>query len=513
MWRSQTKRSAVLLSTEVAKPVMNILHGLVNTQNLQIGVECVTTNEKVLQTILKFNMINRGDRILAAVSGGADSVCMLHILNSLKHSLGFELFCAHLNHGLRGEAADSDEKYVKELCKGLGIKVFTKKVNVGAWADKEKLTTEEAGRKARYDFFKELSAEHKFNKTATAHNKNDNAETVLMRIIRGTGIDGISGVSYIRDDGIIRPILDIARSEVEEYCRQNELTFCTDTTNSENDYTRNKIRNLLIPYIEREFNPSITDALVRFSETAREDAEFLNNYAKRLYARLCNPLPSKKPVALHIQSLNMIEKSIAVRLIRLAADDAVRGIKLSKKHIDDVFEVSTKSTGATIDLPDGLTVGVSYGWLVFNGKETVVPVKPDADEYFTGIDVGQTVFVESIGREISLAVQNAKEYKCAINETAADLDKIGAQPLFLRTRRDGDRIVCFSDGRTKKIKSIFIDEKIPKSDRKKIPLLCTGSEVIAIVGGRISEKYKITKDTERALVIRYGTVDESKGSY
>lgn len=468
----------------------------------------MTIEEKVFETVLRFNMICRGDKVLAAVSGGADSVCMLHILSRMKASLEFELFCAHLNHGLRGIAADNDEEFVVDLCKKLGIRVFTKKADVGAAAENEKLTVEEVGRKLRYEFFEELSKKHGFNKIATAHNKNDNAETVLMRIIRGTGIDGLAGIPCVRGDGVIRPVLNISRYEIEEYCRENGLEFCTDATNADDDYTRNKIRNQLIPYLEREFNPGVSDALVRLAETAEEDAEFINGYAKRLYTRLGNPLPSKKPAALHINSLKMLEKSIAVRLVKLAANDAQRGIKLSKKHIDEIFGILDKGTGASIDLPQNLKAQISYGWLTFIGEAESVLPQLKAGEFFTEIAPGQSVFAESVGKEITLKIENPKDYRCAANEIAADLDKIGRRPLFLRNRRGGDRIVWFSDGRTKKIKNVFIDEKIPKSDREKIPLLCTGDEVVAIVGSRVSEKYKVTKNTERALVIRYGTVEK-----
>ncbi|MBE7031788.1 MAG: tRNA lysidine(34) synthetase TilS [Ruminococcaceae bacterium] len=466
----------------------------------------MTTEEKVLGTISQFNMIKSGDRVLAAVSGGADSVCMLHILSRLKQAIGFEVFCAHLNHGLRGEAADNDEKFVAELCKQLGIKVFTRKTDVAGLAKAEKLTVEEAGRKARYDFFAELSQKHKLTKIATAHNQNDNAETVLMRIIRGTGIDGLSGIPHTREDVVIRPVLDISRREIEEYCKKNNLEFCTDATNADNDYTRNKIRNRLIPYLEQEFNPEVCDALSRLAETATEDADFLNGYAKRLYARLASPMPSQKPNALHIDSLKLLEKSVAVRIVRLAAAEAMKDIKLSKTHIEDIFKLLDNETGSSIDLPQGLNANISYGWLAFTAPSFVAI--DDENEFFAEVTVDEGVFVESIAKEISFAEVDAKGYKCAINETMADLDKIGAQPLFLRSRRDGDRIVWFPDGRTKKIKSVFIDEKIPKNDRNKIPLLCTGDEVVAIVGSRVSEKYKVTKDTERALVIKYGTVEE-----
>lgn len=467
----------------------------------------MSISSQVLQTIYKYNMIDKGDKILAAVSGGADSVCMLHILNRLKSDLGFELACAHVNHGLRSEAADSDEKFVKNLCKKLGIKCYTKHEDVGALAKECHMTVEEAGRKVRYDFFAELKEKYCFCKVATAHNKNDNAETVLMRIIRGTGIDGLSGILYKRDDGIIRPILDVTRAEIEEYCKIYNLEYCIDATNFDNDYTRNKIRNQLIPFIEREFNENVSNSLVRLANSAEEDSNFIKGYASRLYSRLGSPLPRKSPNALHIESFKMVERAIGARVLRIAAEKSASGVKLERKHIEDIYSILDKPTGTAIDLPRGLKAEINYGWLTFVGPTDRREVKLDTDGFFTEIAIGESVCLECLEKNISLREENAKTYRLKLNEIGIDLDKLGNQPLFLRSRRDGDRMVWFSDGRCKKVKNIFIDAKIPKKDREKIPLLATGDEVVAIVGSRVSEKYKFTKDTERVLVIEYGTVE------
>ena len=460
--------------------------------------------QKVEITIRRHNMINSGEKILAAVSGGADSVCMLSVLRQLKEKMNFTLVCAHLNHCLRGESADTDEKFVENLCADYGIPFFSKRVNVADLASRKKMTLEEAGRFARYEFFEEVMNSEAVSKIATAHNKNDNAETVLMRIIRGTGIDGLKGIAYIREDNVIRPVLDVSRSEIEAYCAMNGLSFCTDATNADNDYTRNKIRNELIPYLEKEFNEKISDSLCRLSQNARDDSEFLNGYARRLFERIGNPLPGKRPVSLHIESIGMVEKAIAARVIRIAANEAQPGINLEKKHIDDIFELMLKNTGTEIMLPMELKASVQYGWISFWGKEDIKKIAYENDSFFEKISPGQMVYVESLKREIGFRIENANEYKCKVNETALNYDMIKGQMLFVRSRREGDRIVWFPDGRTKKIKSILIDDKIPKQDRNRIPLLCTGTEVLAIVGSRISEKYKVTDNTKEALVIEYG---------
>ncbi len=463
-----------------------------------------------LKTIEEHNMLKKGDSVLAAVSGGADSVCMLHILNRLKDKLGFKLYCAHLNHGLRGAAADSDEAFVVEMCKALGIKAFVRCVNVEEMARERKLTFEEAGRLARYEFFDEVCRENKINKTATAHNKNDNAETLLMRIFRGTGIDGLRGIAHVREDGVIRPILDASRAEIEEYCRENNLKFCTDATNADNEYTRNKIRNRIIPFLTEELGTDIADSLVRLSENAGSDADFLDGYARRLYARLGSPMKNRKPVVLHAESLLMLEKSIAARVVRIAADEAICGIKLEKKHIDDVLALLKRQTGAAVDLPCGLRAEMRYGWLAFEDKNATNTAESIGESgFFTEVNVGESYYVDALGKNISFKIENPKEYKAQLNETMLDYDALGGEMLFLRSRRSGDRLVCFKDGRTKKIKSILIDKKIPKKDRDRIPLLATGSEVVAIIGDRVSERYKINKETERALVVAYGTIEKA----
>lgn len=476
----------------------------------------MNTDNSVLQTVLKtvseHEMLRSGDKVLAAVSGGADSVCMLHVLNELKTKLNIEIYCAHLNHGLRGEAADSDEAFVSRLCKKLGVKFFAKRVNVAEIAAEQKQTVEEAGRNARYEFFAELCAKYKLNRIATAHNKNDNAETVLMRILRGTGTDGLGGIPHKREDGVIRPLLNVSRCEIEKYCSENSLAFCTDATNADNDYTRNKIRNELIPYLMREFNPEICDSLARLAETVGADAGFIGGYAERLYDRLCSPLPNKKPVSLHVESLKMVDKAIVSRVVRIAAGKAVEGVKLEKKHVDSVLELMCGQTGAAVDLPQGLRAEVQYGWIVFsdkNERENEQTISADSNEFFAEAFPDTGIFVESIGKNISFMVVDPKKHTLKINETMLNFDRLEKERLFVRSRRNGDRIVWFPDGRTKKIKNILIDEKIPKKDRDKIPLLCTGAEVVAIIGSRVSEKYKVTKETERALVIVYGDYEQA----
>lgn len=236
---------------------------------------------KVLNTIKKYNLIQENDKIVIGVSGGPDSICLLHILNGLKEKLNFEIVVAHINHMIRKEA-EEETQYVKKFCDKLGIKCYIKRIDVIDKSNKEKIGTEEAGRKARYDFFEEVLNSVNANKIATAHNENDNAETVLMNIFRGAGTSGLKGIEPIRDNKYIRPIIECERSEIEEYCSVNKLQPKIDKTNFENVYTRNKIRNVLIPEIKKEFNPNIIESLNKLSILARQENNFIQEYAKNI---------------------------------------------------------------------------------------------------------------------------------------------------------------------------------------------------------------------------------------
>ena len=228
--------------------------------------------QKVLDTIKKYNLIEDGDKVIVGVSGGPDSICLINLLNDIKNDkkINFELMVCHINHMIREEAGE-DEEFVKKYCEEKQIPFFVKHVNVEELANDMKIGTEEAGRKVRYDFFEEILDKTGANKIATAHTKNDNAETVLMNLIRGSGTSGLKGIKAIRDGKYIKPLIDISREEIEEYCKENNLNPRHDKTNDENIYTRNKIRNILIPMLKEEFNPNIIEAIDRLSKLINKE--------------------------------------------------------------------------------------------------------------------------------------------------------------------------------------------------------------------------------------------------
>ena len=243
--------------------------------------------DKILQTIKKYNLIEKGDSIVIGVSGGPDSICLLNILNELKEELNFKIYVAHINHLIRKEA-DEETEYVKSLCKNIGVECFTKKIDVVKIAKESKMGTEEAGRKIRYDFFEKVLKNTDSNKIATAHNNNDKVETIIMNILRGSGISGLKGIEAIRDQKYIRPLINTDRESIEKYCEENNLEPKIDETNKENIYTRNKVRNVVIPYIKKEFNQNIIKTINRLSIVATEENDYLMKITKQEYANISN---------------------------------------------------------------------------------------------------------------------------------------------------------------------------------------------------------------------------------
>ena len=299
--------------------------------------------EKVLKTIKENNLIETGDKLVLGVSGGPDSTAMLHILNELKNKINFEIVVAHINHMIR-EEAEADEEYVKNMCNKMNVEFYSKRIDVQKLANTNKAGLEETGRKVRYEFFEEVLKNTKSNKIAIAHNKNDKAETVLMNILRGSGIQGLSGIE-LKNKHYIRPLLECERNEIEDYCKEKTLNPRIDKTNFENEYTRNKVRNIVIPYIQKEFNPNIIEAINRLSELTKQEDEYLKTETKKAYNTI---LVEEKPeeIILNLKSFNMQEKLIKSRIIMYSISKIFGTSKnIEKVHIEDIIRLCKNNIG------------------------------------------------------------------------------------------------------------------------------------------------------------------------
>ena len=302
--------------------------------------------EKVLDTIKKYNLIENGDKIVVGVSGGPDSICLVDLLNEIKNDgkINFELVVCHINHMIREEAGE-DEEFVRKYCEEKQIPFFVKHAKVEEIAKDMKIGTEEAGRKVRYDFFEEILEKNGANKIATAHTKNDNAETVLMNLIRGSGTVGLKGIQVIRDDKYIKPLIDISREEIENYCEENKLNPRHDKTNDENIYTRNKVRNILIPCIKKEFNPNIIDTIDRLSKLVDKENNYLDKVTEETYKRILIK-EEKKEIILNLKRFNEEDEVIKSRIVLYTIKKLfghTNGIE--KIHIDDIIKICQNNIG------------------------------------------------------------------------------------------------------------------------------------------------------------------------
>lgn len=301
--------------------------------------------EKVLRTIKKYNLIEDGDKIVLGVSGGPDSLAMLTILNEIRNEklIDFSIFVAHINHMIRDEA-NEEEEFVRKICEKNKIEFYSKRLDIHEFANNNKIGTEEAGRKVRYEFFNEVLKNTDSNKIAVAHNKKDRAETMILNLLRGSGINGLKGIEP-KKNNIIRPIIEIDRDEIESYCEKNNLKPCIDKSNFENIYNRNKVRNIVIPYIEKEFNPNIVETLIRLSDLATEEDEFINNIALKTYENVLIEEKDKE-IIFDLKLFNKQEILIRKKLVLLAINKVRGNIQgIEKIHIEDIVKLCENNIG------------------------------------------------------------------------------------------------------------------------------------------------------------------------
>ena len=299
--------------------------------------------EKFLDTIKNNNLINSGDKIVVGVSGGPDSLTLLTLLNKYKSKFNYEIIVAHVNHLIRKDSTD-DEQFVENYCKKNGIKFYYKRVNVQEIAKQQKKGEEEVGRNERYKFFDEICEKENANKIAIAHNMNDNAETMLLNLIRGTGLNGLEGIQPSQyNNRFIRPLINCNRNEIEDFCKENNLEPRIDSTNKENIYKRNIIRNKLIPFL-KELNPNIIETLSRTSVIIAENNEFIQKEAQKNFNKIAE-LKSNL-VEIDIKEFNKMPIAMRKAIIQLSIDKLNGNIRnISKKNIDDIIKLAENNIG------------------------------------------------------------------------------------------------------------------------------------------------------------------------
>ncbi len=445
--------------------------------------------QKVKGIIRKFSMLNADDKVLVAVSGGFDSTALLYLLNSLKAKLHIKLYAVHLNHKLRGKDSELDEKFVKDTCRKLRVPLISKSIDVAKFAQKNKLGIEEAARKARYSFFEEISAKLKLDKIALAHNADDNIETFLMRLIRGTGLKGLTGIPAVRGN-IIRPLIQTSRKDIEKYLKSKKIAPRTDMSNFDIKYTRNKIRHILLPALMRR-NPSIKDSIRR----AISSANTAYSHIEREVIRFFGGWPKGE---IDLKKFSKLEPSLRPEVLRLAIE-SVKGslADVSSANIGDTLQQVQKGKGE-IHLP-GVFVYIKKGKLTISKEKKADRLK--------GFKFRLGVPGKASGPGIKLdarIINHVPLSKLRVKnpyQAYLDHDKIRT-PLIVRSRRLGDAYVPFGLKGRKKLQDIFVDEKIDLDERDRIPVIDDGRKIVWVVGYRISDDVKVTPDTRKIIRIR-----------
>lgn len=478
--------------------------------------------KKIEAYINKYKMLAGVSHVVVGVSGGADSVCLLTLLSKLAEKYHISIYAVHVNHMIRGAEADSDEAFVEKLCNEMNVRLKVVRKDVCSLANKEKMTVEEAGRNVRYDAFAELCREleksDKCKKTviAVAHNENDAAETVIFNMIRGSGADGIKGIPPIRDN-IIRPLLCVKREEIEAYLGEIGIQYCTDSTNNDTEYTRNKIRLGIIPVME-EINNRAIEHIIKLAAHVGEYTAYTDSQVEYFIKQHVSCIKNETDTELWSVSMNMlrgenplIEGLIIKRLIAIVCGGSK---DIGSTHVEEVRKLYSSKSGAIIMLPHGAVARHNYGKLEFvspkaskeciTAEEALINEKDvwqqriymDRDAVYT-LDNGRGQLSVRIYDRPEILDLSKKEYTKLF-----DYDKI-RNHILLRNCRENDYMVIGADGAQKKINRLFGACKIPAGQRNQIMLVADGSEIIWAIGIRIGERYKVEKNTKRIVEMVY----------
>lgn len=478
--------------------------------------------KKVYLTVEGYDLIRPGETVLCAVSGGPDSVAMLHLLREVNEvqQLGWKIQVGHVNHGLRGQAADEDEEFVRQLCGRLQIPFHSTKVDVEGLKKEQKLSPEEAARDLRHDWLYEKAVEIKAAKIAIAHNLDDQAETILHRIIRGTGLRGLKGMAPIRllskkhDLFVVRPLIEVERYEIETYLRERSIPYRTDLTNFDTSITRNKIRHKLIPMIESEFNPRMKMSLVKLGQTAGSFYILLREIANEVYENT-KMLSGEDEVCLSVEEFGKLPPAIQTLIIDKAIKTLLgRMPNLNFEHYLEIISLcGDQGYAKAIRLPKGLEARrESYVLKIYRPKAAPpLPKFTRAKLKIPGRTIIKKLNLQIEAQVLEGKIVGLKEYirNKDYTEEVIDMEKVHG-PLVVRLRRNGDIFSPLGSRGKVKLKKFFIDNKVPKPVRDRVPILTDDDKIIWVVGYRIGDDVKITDNTLKALKLKISRLEEEE---
>lgn len=439
--------------------------------------------EKFKNFIEENNLINKGDSVVAAVSGGSDSVFMLNLFIKIKKAYDLKIIVAHVNHGLRGAEAKRDEDFVHNLAEENSLIYEVRHIDMLGYAKENSLTCEEAGRKLRYIFFEELKEKYSAQKVAIAHNKNDLVETMLLNIFRGSGLDGLESIP-VKRDFYIRPILSFEKSEILSYLLEHSIKYVDDSTNFTNDYKRNLVRNEVLPLIKENFNSNIISSMSKLSEIAKENNFYLENIISEKYTSLV--YKNKIDRAKFVELLHY-EKTLALR--KFLKDNLGYLENISKDNIEEMINLISNASGKIYDINSKYYLINDFDFTVlksyidkFNGEEISLDFE---------LDRVYNVY----GRKFKFVLSDK-----ILSKKYLDYDLLDGK-IKLRNKRDGDRFNPFGMKGSKKLKDYFVDKKVASEERNKILLLTNDEEIACIINYDISNKYRASDKTKNYLNI------------
>ena len=465
--------------------------------------------DNVDRTISNHHMFRSGDSVLVGVSGGPDSVALFHILSTLASKYFIRLGIAHLNHCLRSDESDRDARFVSGFAERYRVPFHLDKKNVRAYAASHKLSIEEAGRKVRYEYLTLVAERKGYDKIALGHHADDNAESVLMYLIRGSGLKGLSGIGPVRGGKIIRPLIRQTRSEILKYLENYQIDYVTDTSNTDKQYLRNRIRHHLIPLLARTYNPNIVDNLNRLSDIVRSDDRWIRRQIQPMIEKSVLKVEEGR-ITLSIPLLAGLHKAVQRRLLRCMIERVKGDLRrITYAHIEAIRNLAqTGPSDGRLDLPDRILITRNKEMLTLSKEKQPLrlltsPPGPAVEKgYAYQIQASDTVYIRELGmclKASMVPIEPLPDFETA-GHTVAFFDMNTLEfPLILRNFQPGDRFSPIGLGGSQKIKDFFANKKVPREERTRRPILTSGEKIIWVVGYRIDDSVKINPSTRRVL--------------
>ncbi|MBM7557172.1 tRNA lysidine(34) synthetase TilS [Halanaerobacter jeridensis] len=464
--------------------------------------------EVVKDTITKYQLLDTGDKVLVGVSGGLDSVALIHILKKLATDYDLELHIAHLDHQLRGADSAADAKFVEKIATQLNVPITSISRDVKNYQQENNLSLENAARQVRYDFFFNLLDDLNFDKLAVAHHANDQAETILMKFLRGAGLKGLGGIKPDQEK-IIRPLIEVKKEELKQYCFNHDLKWRIDETNQQEICFRNKVRLNLLPQLIEEYNENLINNLNQMGQVFRAENDFLVVKAREKLTNIIIHSSNNRLILAKDEFLN-VHFALQRRIIREIYKRLTESYKdLYFYNVEEILQlIKNGGTGTQKKLPQGVLVKLSYQQIIF----MLGTAENKVESFSYRLQVGEEKEISDLNIVINSKVLNSsypwRQELDQINKSFFDLNKVGFE-FEVRQRKDGDLFQPLGMSGTKKLKDFFIDEKIKRNKRDKIPIFTTATgDIFWVSQLRIDEKYKVTNKTDEILMIEIKNLKE-----